>query len=174
MKHLVKTSRACVAAFAVIGLIAFASYLTRGEVWDGGFPACEFRINVRDTEDNPIRGAILRVYRGSTRDLASGYPLDNHKTGQELVSDANGRITAVRAWDGTQFGGTMWRLFWCIPMGERAPKYDCEITAENFRPAKFSLQHVFDSPSGQRTKIRDHDGNQVEVQIFEQAFTLKR
>lgn len=160
------------------GFLALASYMTTSIIWDGGFPSGEFRVNVRDPEGRPVRGAVLRVYHGRTRDLAAGYPLDNHRTGQELVSDDSGRITTIRKHGGLQFGGHAWRLFWVIPMGAEAPEYECEITAEGFRPLKFSVWKLFESPHRSyedfpKTKL-EVEGKEVEVKIYEHTFTLER
>jgi hypothetical protein len=163
---------------AVVGLLALASYLTTSIIWDGGFPSGEFRVNVRDPEGKPVRGAVLRVYRGGTRDLASGYPLDDQMTGEELVSDEGGRITAIRMHGGLQFGGRAWQLFWVIPMGAKAPQYDCEITAEGFKPLKFPVWRLFESPhmyyvDFPKTKMQV-DGKEVELKIYEHIMTLER
>lgn len=165
-------------AVAAVGLLALASYATTSIIWDGGFPSGEFRVNVRDPEGRPVRGAALRVYRGRTRDLASGYPLDNHTTGQELVSDDSGRITAIRKHGGPQFGGHAWLLFWVIPMGAKAPEYDCEITAEGFKPLKFPVWRLFESPHRYyadfpKTEL-EVDGKVVEAPIYENTFSLER
>ena len=167
-----------VAAVAVVGTLALASLLTTTITWDGGFPSGELRVNVRSMEGKPVRGATLRVYRGDTRKLASGYPIDNHVTGQELVSDDGGRITAIRKHGGLQFGGQAWLLFWVIRMGDKAPEYDCEITAEGFKPLKFAVWDLFESPhryyeNFPKTKL-EVDGEEVELKIYEHAFTLER
>jgi hypothetical protein len=170
-------AKIAVAIAAVVGLLALASYLTTSIIWDGGFPDGEFRINVRDPEGKPVRGAVLRVYHGGTRDLASGYPLDNHVTGQELISADSGRITAIRKHGGLQFGGHAWDLFWVIPMGAKAPEYDCEITAEGFKPLKFPVWRLFESPHRYyedfpKAKL-EVEGKEVEVKIYEHTFTLE-
>jgi len=134
------------AAIAAIGLLVLASYMTTSIIWDGGFPSGEFRVNVQNPEGKPVKGAVLHVFRGGTRNVASGYPLDNHLTTEGLDSDDGGRITAIRKYDGSQFGGHAWQLFWVIPMGARAPEYDCEITADGFKPLKFPLSRIFESP----------------------------
>lgn len=175
MKRWAKVAAAAVVA---VGRLALASYMTTSIIWDGGFPSGEFHVNVRDPEGKPVRGGILRVYRGGTRDLASGYPLDNHVAGQELVSDDSGRIKAIRKDGGLQFGGHAWQLFWVIPMGAKAPKYDCEITAEGFKLLKFRLWRLFESRHRYheeflKTKL-EVDGKQIEVPIYEHTFTLER
>jgi hypothetical protein len=166
------------AAVAVVGLLALASYQTTSIIWDGGFPSGEFRVSVRGPEGKPVRGAVLRVYHGGTRELASRYPLDDHVTGQEFVSDDSGRITAIRKHGGLQFGGHEWRLFWVIPMGAKAPEYDCEITAEGFKPLQFPVWRLFESPHRSyedfpKTKL-EVEGKEVEIKIYEHAFTMER
>jgi len=165
-------------AVAVIGFLAVASYYTTSHDWDGGFPSGEFRVNLHDQDGKPIEGASLRVYRGGTHDLAFKYPLDNHLAGQELVSDENGRITAVRKRGGLQFGGHGWFLFWIIPMGAKAPAYDCAITAAGFKPLKFEIRRLFESPykyyeNSPKTKLK-LDAKEIELKIYEHDFTLER
>lgn len=162
----------------VTGLLALASFLTTSRQWDGGFPAGEFRINVRSTDEQPIPGAVLRIYRGGTGDMAYDYPLDNHSASQALIGDGSGRITALRKHGGLQFGGHGWRLFWVIPMGARAPRYDCEITAAGFKSLKFDLHQMFKSPhhgyeNFPKTK-RMMGGEEVELAVRENTFTLER
>jgi hypothetical protein len=163
---------------AVAGLLALLSYYTTTTFRDGGFPSGEFRVNVQNPEGKPIKGAVLRVYRGGTSELATGYPLDTHVSGQELISDDSGRITAIRKEGGLQFGGRAWRLFWMFPMGAKAPEYDCEITGEGFRSLKFPVWQLFASPHRYyeefpKTKL-EVDGKELEVKIYEHTFTLER
>ncbi len=170
------TSAAILAA--VVGLLALASYLTTCVIWDGGFPSGEFRLNVRDPQGQPVKGAVLRVYHGGTRDPAFEYPLDNHMAGRDLVSDDNGRITAIRKRDGLQFGGKAWQLFWVIPMGAKAPEYDCEITAQGFKPLTFRVWRLFESPytyyeDFPKTRLMV-DGEEIELKIYEHSFTMQR
>jgi len=147
-------------------------------IWDGGFPSGEFRVQVRDTEGKPVKGAVLRVYRGDTRDLAFQYPVDNHVAGQELVTNENGRMTAIRKRGGIQFGGHAWQLFWVIPMGAKAREYDCEITAEGFKPLKFRVWRLFESPHMYYEDFPKAksvvDGEEIELNIYEHTFALER
>jgi hypothetical protein len=162
---------------AVLALLALASYRTTYCMRWGGFPSGEFRLNVRDGSGQPVKGAIMHVYRGGTRDLAYKYPLDNYLPGRELVSDDSGRVTAIRKYGGLQFGGEGWALFWVIPMGVKAPTFDCEITAEGFKPLKFSVRRLFESPyqfyeDFPKTKL-EVDGEEIELPIYEHTFTLE-
>ncbi|MCH7726652.1 MAG: hypothetical protein IH991_09265 [Planctomycetes bacterium] len=130
---------------AVVGLLALASCLTTGIQWDGGFPGGEFRVILHNPEGKPVKGAILRVYHSGTRDLAFGYPLDNHVAGRDLISDESGWITAFHESRGSEFGGHSWELFWVITMGAKAPDYDCEISAVGFKRLTFSVCRLFNS-----------------------------
>src|ERR1022692_2885573 len=91
MKRHMKTAAIIV---GVVSFLALASYFTTAIIWDGGFPSGEFRVNVHDTEGTPVKGAVLRVYHGGTRNLAFKYPFDNHLDGHELFSDEMCLITA--------------------------------------------------------------------------------
>lgn len=162
----------------VISFLALASYFTTSVIWDGGFPAGEFRINVRDSGGKPVKGASLKVFRGGTRELAFKYPLDNHLPDLELVSDDTGRITVIRQSGRLQFGGHSWQLLWVIPMGAKAPEFDCEITAQGFESLTFRVNRLFESPHRYyedfpKTKVK-LGGKEVELKIYEHSFTLNR
>ncbi len=173
-----RASKTIAILVGVVGFLALASYATTSITWDGGFPAGEFRINVRDPDGKPVQAAVLRVYHGGSRNLAFKYPLDNHLPGQQLVSDENGRITAIRKWGGSQFGGDAWKLFWVIPMEAQAPDYDCEITAPGFKPLKFSIRKLFVSRFATyeefpKTELKV-DGKEVELPIYEHNLLMER
>jgi hypothetical protein len=163
---------------AVVSLLVLASYVTTSRYWVGGFPSGEFRVNVCDADGKPVPGANLHVYHGSTRELALKYPLDNHIATQDLVSNERGRITVIRCSEGVLFGGHAWELFWVIPIGGRAPQYDCEITADGFKALKFPVWLLFESPHFSyddfpKTKVMI-DGEEIVLQIYENTFTLER
>jgi hypothetical protein len=167
-----------VIAAPVVALLAVASYVTTSCIWDGGFPSGEIRLKVRDSSGQPVKGAVLRVYDRGTRDLAFKYPLDNHLPDRKLVSDDGGRITAIRSRGGLQFGGHAWALFWVFPIGAQAPEYDCEISAEGFKPLKFDAWRLFESPpipyEDSLKTILEVDGEEIELKIYEHAFVLER
>jgi hypothetical protein len=162
---------------ALLACLAVASYITTGHYFDGGFPAGAIRMKVVDPTGKPVKGAFLRVYEGGTSDPAFKYPLDNYLTDRDLASDDEGRITAVRQSGRLQFGGFAWRLFWIIPMGAQAPQYDCEITAAGFKPARFSVWRLFESPHryyADFPKAKVKIGrNELELPLYEHSFTLK-
>jgi hypothetical protein len=165
------------AVVGVVGFLVLASYETTSIEWVGGFPSAQFHVNVCDSEGKPIRGAVLRVYRSGTHDMASSYRLDDRLTGQEPASDDTGRITAICKY-GLNFGGDSWRLLWIVPMGAQAPKLDCEIAAPGFRPLNFPLWRLYESPHvsyGDFPKARlTMDGKEVELPIYEHTLTLER
>jgi hypothetical protein len=173
-----RRTKIATAAIAIVGLLAVASFLTTHILWVGAFPSGEFHISVLDSDGKPVKGAILHVYHGSTRELASNYPFDNHIIGQDLVSDENGRIIVFRKPDGKLIDGNGWSLFWLIPIGTTAPKYDCEIMADGFKPVNFPVWQLFKSPQRSFEEIPkiklDVEGEQVEVSIYKHTFTLKR
>lgn len=164
--------------FGMTLLLAFLSYVTTSIQWDGGFPSGEFRIDVVDPSGRPVQGAVLNVYRSGTRELAEGYPLDDHTTGRELVSNETGRIVVLRRDGRLQFGGHAWRLFWLIRMGAQAPRFDCEITAEGFMPLSFPVNRLFDSPHRfyedfPKTTIQE-GGESIKIPVYEHTFTLEK
>jgi len=160
----------------VFGFLALASYFTTSIIWDGGFPSGEFRLDIRNPEGLPVKGAVLRIFHGGTRDLAFKYPLDNHLADQELISDEKGRITGIREHGGLQFGGHAWQLFWIIPIGAKGPQYDCEITADGYQPLKFPVRRLFESPHmyyedfpKATLKVK---GKEIELPVYAHTFTL--
>jgi hypothetical protein len=174
-----RIGKAFATLIAIVLALAALSYMTTGVNWEGGFPSGEIRINVRDSNGQPIPGAALHVYRGAPRQLAFGYPISNHTQQSGLVSDEMGRITAVHERGGLQFGGHRWELFWLIPMGKRSgPKFACELTAPGYQTAAFEIQRLFQSPY----KMYDEfpktkcviDGKEEELKVYDQAFTLNR
>jgi hypothetical protein len=167
-------------AVILLGLLVFlalASVITTFGFWDASLPSGEFRLTIRDADGKPVKGAILRIYRGGTREIAIHYPLENKEGGRAFVSDEKGRITALRKSD-WRFGGNVWHLFWLIPMGDKVPEYDCEITAEAFKPLKFSARDLSRSPHQShedfpKTKIKIA-GEEVILRIYEHTYTLGR
>lgn len=162
----------------VVGLLALASFFTTSIFWVGGFPSGEFRLDVRNPEGLPVKGAVLRIYHGGTRDLAFKYPLDNHLADQELISNEKGRITGIREDGEMQFGGHAWRLFWIIPIGAKSPQFDCEITADGYQTLKFPVSRLFesthvyyeDSPKAKLNVM----GKEIEVPVYAHTFTMAR
>ena len=79
---------------AVVGLLALASFLTTRGCGLGGFVSGEFRLNILDLDGQPVKGAILRVYRKDTQSLEYFFE-NNHVSGKMFVSGEDGRITTA-------------------------------------------------------------------------------
>lgn len=161
----------------IIGLLALASFITSSVRWTGGYPAAEFRLQVHDSKGQPIPNAEFRIYDGGTRHLAFNRPINNHVAGQNLLGDANGVITAVSA-NGMQFGGHTWWLFWLIPIGAKAPPFDCEITAPGYEPLAFPIRKLSETSHQSYDEFPKTNvivnGEQIELPIYEHTFTLER
>ncbi|OAI48353.1 hypothetical protein AYO44_07200 [Planctomycetaceae bacterium SCGC AG-212-F19] len=160
----------------VTGLLGLASYWTTYGCWLGGFPAGEFRITIRGPANEPVSGAELVVRPAAEEDGTIRYTLDSQRPDTRLVSNDVGRIIAVSR--GYNFGGNTWELFWVIPMGWRGPRYDCEIMAEGFRPLRFPLRRLFETPylnyaAFPKTKV-NVNGRELELPVYEHTFTLER
>ncbi len=156
-------------------LLAILSYVTTIVFWHGGWPAGAVVVNLRDAKEQPVKGAVLRVYKERTMTLARS-PLAP-MSGEELHSDDKGSIT-MRIKGGAPFGGKGWELFWLIPMGDKAPQFDCVITAEGYKPLKFSIWQLFESPDKSHQDLPKAvfmmDGKTVELRIYTHSFVLEQ
>ena len=163
---------------AAVAVVALASFNTTCEAVDGGYPRGMFRMTLRDSDGKPVEGAVFRIYRGGSRTPAYRTPLENHVAEQGLVSDANGQIIAYQTFDGTQFGGTVWRVFGTFHFGFNTPQYDCEITADGFKPYRFSVWQLFDAAEDQARdapkSILKIDDRETELPVYDFSFTLEK
>jgi hypothetical protein len=170
--------KAAIVGAVIVVLLALASFATTSRWMDGRFPQGYFQLSLCDTDGKPVKAAVLRVYRGGTRNLAYGYPLANHLPNNEITSDESGHIVAIQKSNGFQFGGHAWELFWVIPMGAQVPEYDCEITAEGFKPLMFPVTQLFDAADNrlddQPTVKVQVDGKEWELPSYEGNFNLVR
>jgi hypothetical protein len=165
------------AVIVAVGLLGLASYITTFRYWDGGYPAGEVRLKIVNGKGEPIKGAVLRVYRGTGSQLSFEYPVCNFVADHDLVSDENGQIIAIQPRGGFQFGGEAWDLFWLIPIGHQPPKYECEIRAENYQPCRFPVGVLFESPHQSYEEIPKTmltiRGKDIELPIYESTVTLR-
>jgi hypothetical protein len=161
------------AAVVGAGLLAFASWATTHEDWDGGFPSGLIRLEVRATDGQPIPGADFRVYNSVTGQPSPGYPFLEPSG----PTDAGGRLAVVQPHSGIQFGGHRWWLFWAIRMGESAPRYECEIAAVGFRPARVDLFGLFGSARRTDERVKVHwpaREREVELAVYDAPIVLER
>lgn len=124
-------------------LLALASYVTTIRNWDGSFPSGEFHLQIQNQTGTPIKGAKLNIYKGIIKQHAFGYPFGNYQAENSLISNEAGEIVITHHSLGFEFGGTRWYLFWIIPMGQRSPTFNCEITADGYETGKFSINQIF-------------------------------
>jgi hypothetical protein len=161
------------AATGVVILLAGASWATTHEDWDGSFPAGVIRLQVQASDGRPVPGAVFRVY-GADGMPSPDYPFFE-PTGP---ADAQGRLTVVQPHAGLSFGGKRWRLFWVIPMGVTGrPRYDCEISAGGFRPARVELFDLFAMarPTGQVTTVDWRArASKAELAVYDATIILDR
>jgi|ERR1043165_5204122 hypothetical protein len=164
----------------LIGVVVFlgiASYFTTSMDWLGAFPEGECRLNIRNVDGARVKGAVLRLYRGETNEPAYKQPILNYVPDKELSSDENGRIVAYTGYSG-KFGGHSWKLFWLIPMGDKGPEYNCELSAAGYKPAKFSIHQLWKTRNQFREDFHitkeTFDNRELEFLVYENTFTLER
>ena len=164
-----------VAILLILGLI---SYETTQMIWDGGFPSGEIRLNVRNQSGAPVIGARLNVYDAKTGNHAFGYPLDDYVTTDSMLSDNNGRITAIRRLERLQFGGHAWKLWWLVPIQSGYPEYKCEVVAPGYEIKKFKVEELFKNPytlyeDFPKTRVQIA-GEEVVLKVYENTIALER
>ena len=170
-----RIKRVAVMALALlvgIGLLAAASWVTTQEDWDGGFPAGVVRLDVRTPDGQPIPAATFDTY-DATGQSSGGYPFLQPIT----PGDANGLITVTQPRAGIQFGGHRWRLFWSIRMGDKTPRYECEIAAPGFRARRLSVFELFASAHRTEERVRfkwPERDRETELAVYDAIITLER
>ncbi|HYV35134.1 MAG TPA: hypothetical protein VE988_05485 [Gemmataceae bacterium] len=169
------------AVLVASGLLACASFITTDRMCCGAFPTGEFRVNIRDSEGAPVKGARCLVFYKGTDEASFGCPIDNFVAGEDLLSDDKGQIRLRHICQGIEFGGEQWDLFWLIPMGWKVPDFDCEITAPGYKPYKLPVSRLFaqaynyDQRGEQAsTFVSDGNGGQRELYVFEQTVVLQK
>lgn len=172
-----RTKYARIGGLAIGGILLLAglSYLTTSVIWDGGFSSGRIIIVVQDDSGHPIEGAVLHVCEAGSRQPAKEYPIHEHGL-SPLVSDSEGKIVCHQIREGLQFGGRAWLLFWVIPVGARAPDFDCTLTCSGYDPLFFSIWKLFESPHefyDDFPKVMHVvDGQPVEMKVFEHHMVL--
>jgi hypothetical protein len=136
------------------------------------------RLNVRDSEGKPIKGATFRIYHAGTRDLALERFHGSQADDKSLISNGGGRIVTLSRLSGYPTGFNSWRLFWLFPIETGTEGFDCEIRAEGFKPLVFDAWQLFkqlydDYENFPRTKVKVRD-EEFEGYVFEHTFTLER
>lgn len=142
----------------LVGLLALASSLER-EDWEGGYPRGEFRVFVRDEDGRAIANDLLQWNDGPVP-----FPVDDQ-----------GRVIVSQPRSGFQFGGTRWKLFWFIPMGDQPPEYIWKISAPGFRPHRVGWSELTANPSKKEPMvIRRFNDQDIELPVYDLVVTLRR
>ena len=157
------------------GVISSRSIIS---VWDGLFPAGEFHLKVRNENGEPIPDAVLYVLDRRTKDLSFYYPIDNYISVNSLVSNDEGTFIALHFFQGFEFGGSCWELFWVYPMCSKAPKYDFAISADEYKTLRFLTDEFFaparnDMDVGTASVIVEKV-EVVDPPVYELLFVLKQ
>ena len=164
-----------VSLLACLGLVSF---MTSMGIWDGLYPAGEYRLKIQDENGTPINGATLNVLEGRTKNVAFEYPIDNYFSEGDLVSDEQGVIVALHKPRGFEFGGTCWNLFWIFPVCSDGPEFDFQISAAGYKSIKFSTDDLFEPAyngrSSGNTKVELANGESLRIPVYELMFTLER
>lgn len=162
-------------SFAFVIFVAFVSMYTYSIRWSGGFPFSQIRIHVVDQDGSPLEGVELTVtpLRGTTK----GYPIAEYM-GEPLYSDSEGLIVCHQTANGIQFGGSTSFLFWFIPVGAKAPRFDVHLRHADCASESFEIQRLFESEHQfyddfPKTTI-ELDGVIEEIPIREHRIELQR
>jgi hypothetical protein len=165
-------ARAFPLAVLVLLVLGLASYFTTSRDWDGGFPPAELRITILDKRGHPVPGAVLQVYHGGTQDRAISYPIYE----EHLRSDEQGHIVCHQIVSGFQFGGHAWRLFWLIPIGAKAPRFDCVVSAIGYESKQLTFRELLNpigkgGPNLPTTKV-EINRELIEMRVVESIVIL--
>ncbi len=157
--------------------LALGSLLTTSISWDGGFPFVELQMSVVDVHGNALKNVKVSVTRHRGGKPANGYPIAEY-VGAPLVTDAGGGITCHQTRSGLQFGGHAWFLFWCIPVGTKAPQYDVHFDHPEEGRMTVSIWHLFESDiksygSFPKTTFL-LNGRSEEMPIYKQRIVFRR
>ncbi len=157
-----------------IGALALASWATTVEDWHAGLPSGEVRLQIRGPDGRPVPQATLAVFDARTGRPATGYPF---REPTPATADGQGRLVLTQPLSGIQTNGTRWRLFWVVPMGDlHSPRFDCEVTAAGFRPARMDVMALFrtELPADDLPRVkRELGGWEVELRIRQVTVTLE-
>jgi len=123
------------------------------------------------------RFQVQRVLEGGTKNPAFEYPIDNHFSEGDLISNEHGVIVALHKPRGFEFGGGVWYLFWVFPIYSDEPEFDFQIAANDYKTINFTTEDLFepaynDESSGNTTIMLDN-GENVRIPVYELIFTLE-
>lgn len=169
-----------IASGLVIFVLAIVSLCSTFAIGEGAFPDGEFHLQIKDLAGKPIQGAVLNIYKGGGKEHAFGFPFYNYSSENSLVSNVDGEIIVTHIARGMEFGGPILRLFWIIPIGSETPRFTCQVTAEGYRPYRFSSEQLFkiardahDDDQVEPMNTIQVDGIDFRIKTFEKLIVLK-
>jgi len=147
-------------------------------VWDGAFPPGEFHIVIEDPDGKPIPGAVFHVF-GRGNSLAYDYPIDNHSSSHELVSNEQGIIVALHKPQGIEFGGGCYVYFWFYEKCSEGPEYFGQITADGYHDKDFSINELIFKPAYEEktesvNSIVLENGEELEIPVYTITIVLEK
>jgi hypothetical protein len=166
-----------VLVISLVFLPSARSLLISTSTFDGFFPSGEYHFNITNSENEPVKGASLKVYEGETQNPAFEYPIDNYHSDTDLFSDESGLIIAIHRPRGFEFGGSCQHFLIVFTRCDETPKYDFVITADGYKTVKFSdeviyeLDHIRDAIG--TSKVVLENGQEEEIPIFELVYVLE-
>lgn len=130
-------------ALVFLCCLGLVSILKTMGIAEGAFPSGEFELKIHDESGGLIEGAVLNIYEGGTRSPAFGYPIDNYSAQSKPTTNDLGLLKAIHKDRGFEYGGPSFGLYWLIPIDSPVPQFDCEITAEGYKPTVFPIDQLF-------------------------------
>ncbi len=121
-------ARVTLYSFLTLLIIGVASYIFGGIHWDGAYANAEYQIVFSDRDGNALPGVTLKVQDESAYPRFN-FPVTDFRVLRRPRSDENGLLTFHHLSRGIEFGGTMWNLFFLIPINMTPPRpvYHCEF-----------------------------------------------
>lgn len=120
MKNRWKFTLKAIGAIALIGVVVSSQITT---VWDGGFRRAEYRLRLLNQDGIPLDGLQMDVLNGVGKP-AEHYPVAEYFSAKPVLQNSEGEFVFHQTRDGIQFGGSYWKLFGLVTIGNRkAPSY---------------------------------------------------
>jgi hypothetical protein len=159
-----------------LGLVSIGSTAGTGE---GTLPLGEFHLKIVNQNGDPVSGAVLNIFEKNTQVSAFGFPVNNHKSSNDLISNEDGVIIASHIPEGFEFGADCFRLFWVFPMCDGgAPQFDFQVSANGYKNLVFSNADLFEpaynDQSSKNIRVTIETGETINVPVYELMFTLEK
>ncbi len=148
---------------AVALLLLVINFLLFTIIWDGGFPAIEYRVLLVDSEGKPVPEATMRVVY-SDGEPAVRYPVVQFDGSNAIRPDADGVFTFHQINSGLQFGGRYTKIFGILVRGnDSAPQYTCQFYAAGGLVLSKSFNELDDGFDSRSAKTVRHKFSRREI-----------